>query len=276
MVAVHYDGGITQGEKFVDCVGPGQKQVDDGGDHYYKYPLNQRNWVNDDVDNADDGLITFFSSDGQMSATVITNFILNTSCEPKTVDGKEYKGGTLQIFHEYIGKPRKAYFDDNEYGAGWEWVLKNYIGRPLQQAFNTYGKSYGTEELWRDPTKRNELQAEIEQALPDLINRQMETDEQFFMNLTVSIDEIEPPAETKALIQQRQDAKIKAETAEANKQAEVAAAEAQAAIEKAKAQALKAEIEGYGGVQWYACLKSIEAGMPCFQPNGQLVINPKK
>jgi hypothetical protein len=269
--ALHYKGGATQAESFESCVGPGERVVDGSGDKHYKYPLNQRKYVYDDTDGADRGTIEITTKDGiPMTVSGITNFVLNTDCEKVKVGDKTYKGGVLQVFHEFLGKPREAYFDDNSEGPGWGPILDDYIGRQLQILANTVVQSNGWtyDQLFNDAGIREEWQKEVEERLPAAVNRNMETDLEFFKNYVVSFDQPQPPQNIKNALLNRQRALAEAETAEAKADAAVLTAKAKEAQAKAEAATRKAEIEGYGSVDAYLKAKAIQKGINPWQPSG--------
>jgi FKBP-type peptidyl-prolyl cis-trans isomerase len=283
LVTLHYKGGLTQGEAFDKCIAPGAKEIDDGGDKNYRYPVTQREWVNDTAEysreghgNADTESLTFTSKDGQpITAVVRTSLTLNTSCEKVEADGKTYEGGTLQAFHELIGKTRKAYFDeDGDYGSGWIWVLGNYIGRPVNSKLGVIGHTYTAEEIYNDPSIKNQIADELTEQVPDAVNDVMVTDLEFFQGITVSIDKLEVPETLQTLYRERADAKVEAETADINAEAKIQEAEANARIAEAEAKARQAVIEGYGSVEAYLKAQAIEAGMNPFQPSYGAVVGP--
>jgi hypothetical protein len=273
--ALHYEGGATQAEKFVECINPGERVVDGSGDKHYTYPMNQRKYVFDITEGADREPLTVTTKDGiTQQVTGITNFVLNTSCEPLEVEGKKYEGGALQVFHEFLGKPRNAYFDDNTEGSGWLPILNDYIGRQLQILANSVAQenNWTYEQLYNDATVREQWQKQVQERLAVAVNRGMETNVEFFKNYVVSFDQPEPPQEIKQSLLARQTAKAKAETAGANAEAQRLAAEAQEDVAKAEAAVRQSEIKGYGSVEAYLCAKHIEAGLSCFPPGADSFI----
>jgi FKBP-type peptidyl-prolyl cis-trans isomerase len=277
VLTLHYKGGLTQGEKFDKCVNPGAKEINDGGDKNYRYPVTQREWVADTAEysksghgNADTESMTFTSSDGvPITAIVRTSLVLNTSCEEVETGGKTYPGGVIQAFHELIGKTRKAYFNsEGVYGDGWLWVLGNYIGRPINSNLQIIGHKYTAEELYNDPSLKTVIAAALTEDAPAAVNAQMVTDLDFFEGITVNVDKIDVPTGLSDLYQRRQEAKIQAETAEFTKAAKVAEAEAAAAVARAQAEVTKAEIAGYPSIDAYLKAKALEQGINPFPYTG--------
>lgn len=282
LVTLHYKGGLTQGESFDKCIAPGAKEIDDGGDKNYRYPVTQREWVNDTAEynraghgNADTESLTFTSKDGiPITAVVRTSFTLNTSCARVEADGKRYPGGVLQAFHELIGKTRKAYFaEDGSYSSGWLWVLGNYVGRPVNSQLGVIGHQYTAEEYYNDPSLKNQIAEEMNEVIADAVNKVMVTDLEFFQGITVSVDKLDVPDDLKALYTERQNARVEAETAELNAKAKVAEAEANAKIAKAEAQIIREQIRAYPSYEAYLKAKAIESGMNPFQPGGGVLVN---
>jgi len=264
MVALRYSGGLTEGGAFVECVDPGVKTVDN--DTYYNYPTTQREdiWDSDKYNPemganspADQGDLQITDSGGNTGYLKIKQvFTLETECD------------TLREFHEKIGRTRQAWFDENsQYGDGWLWVMNNYISSAVEQLARDAAVNYTIEELWLDPSVRSELAADIQEKIQKAVNDRMEGDAQFFKMGNISILNAEPTEEFQTLYQDRKNAQVRAETAEANKAAEIAEAQAktEVALEQAKAKA--AEIAGWGGAEAYLKWLTIEAGMNPYQPN---------
>ncbi len=91
-VALHYKGGAFSSRRFSDCVGPSNRVFDGPGDDHFAYPSSQTNFVFDGED-GDGGPITFVTKDGiEMTVEGVTNFLLNTACEPSEI-GDETRAG---------------------------------------------------------------------------------------------------------------------------------------------------------------------------------------
>lgn len=264
MVALRYSGGLTEGGKFVECVDPGVKTVDN--DTYYNYPTTQREDVWDSARfNADD--VAGSSADqGDLQVTDKTGntvglkvkavFTLNTDCD------------VLQEFHEKIGRTREAWFDEeSKYGSGWLWVMNNYISSAVEEEAANYAVNYTVEELWLDPSVRDKLASDIEDNIQKAVNDRMEGKAEFFKIGDISIINALPNAEFQELYQDRKNSQVRAQTAEANKQAQIAEAQASAAVAEEQAKAKAAEISGYGGPDAYLRWLAIQEGMNPYQPN---------
>lgn len=264
MVSLRYSGGLTEGGAFVECVDPGVKQVSD--DTYYMYPTTQREdvWDSDKFDaanvpasSADQGDLEVTTSGGNLGYLKIKAvFRLETDCE------------TLKEFHEKIGRTRAAYFNaDGTYNSGWLWVMDNYITSAVVELAGNNSVGYTIDELWLDPTKRDELANKIEEQLQKAVNDRTEGDTQFFITGDVSIFKASPTDEFAKLYDDRKNAQVRAETAEANKAAQVAEAQAQTEVAREQAKARAAEIEGWGGSDAYLKKLAIDEGMNPYQPN---------
>ena len=85
-VALHYKGGAFSSKRFSDCIAPSNRVFDGPGDSHFAYPSSQTNFVFDADQGSDGGQITFVTRDGiEMAVEGVTNFLLNTSCEPITI-----------------------------------------------------------------------------------------------------------------------------------------------------------------------------------------------
>lgn len=287
---LRYEGGDTGGSKFKDVVEPGEKLV--SNDKFYSYPNTQREAIWDSsgfIDKNNDGVsegtadypdLEVTDKDGRSAFVKMKiSFNLNTDTTKVEADGRTYPGGTIQAFHELIGKTRKAYFDTSEdgngsYGYGWIWAMTNYIGVPTQDFVSKAVRPQQVETLYTDNDKQEEIEKNLADSLPTLVNDVMETDLQFYDNFTVNIYKIQPDAEYLTLIREREDAQIKSETAQKNAEAKVAEANANAQIAAAEAKIKRAEIDGYGGFDNYKCIYLADHGLNCAQP--QYVVGGSK
>jgi hypothetical protein len=277
MQTLRYEGGDTGGSKFKECVEPGSKMV--SNDKFYSYPNTQRedvwdtnNYNGSGSDSADHEDLVLTDKNGvTVNAKVKVSFFLNTDCTPVEVDGKKYPGGTLQVFHEKIGKTRGAYFDakkegNDAYSAGWLWAMDNYISNPVIDNLSVQAKTLTADDMWLKQSVKTEMEKNLADALPDLINEGMESDLEFYKVASVKIYSLTPSEDYLGLYKERQAAQVKAQTAEANKKARIAEAEANAAVARSEADIKRAEIAGYGSVEAYLRHEAIEAGMNPFQP----------
>ena len=275
---LRYEGGDFSGSKFKECMGDGEKIA--SNDKFYSYPTTQREDVwdsnnfeagNKSADNTD--LVLTDKNGVTVNAKVKVDFFLNTSCEPVTVDGKEYKGGTLQAFHELIGKTRGAYFNvgksgTNAYSSGWIWAMTNYISNPLENQLNVEARQTTADAMWLDSAEKTKMENELEAKLPALINAGMETDLDFYKIANIQITSLTPGDDYLDLFKKRQTAKIDAQTAQINKHSRVVGAEADAAVKCADVLGYRLSGMSYtDAVNAYLKAKAIEAGMNPFQPN---------
>jgi hypothetical protein len=296
VTTLRYEGGSTVGRAFKECVAPGSKLASD--DTFYPYPNTQRQdlWdsSNTEADHKDmgseEGSSLTDNSGVGLRAKVNVQFFLNTSCDPVTVNGKEYKGGVLQAYHELVGKTRHAYFkNDGTYGQGWLNAMNYYISAPVEQYLNTATKQYTAQQLWLNQkvnpdtgavlTDQTQPGTPVQQyiadalttALPGLVNDNMQTDLQFYDNFKVNIIGVSPDSTYLDLFKQRQAQQVQAQTAQDNAAAQVAQAEADQKVKHAQALALQEVINGYGSVQAYLESVAIEKGLNPFPYTGGLV-----
>jgi hypothetical protein len=274
MKTLRYEKGSTQGGQFVECIDPGEKIVTN--DSLYPYPTTQREnvWDSDQFGqgsrSADHNDLEVLDKNGVIVyLKVKVPFFLNTDCSPVTVGGREYKGGTLQVFHEMIGKTRQAYFnEDGSYNNGWLWAMDNYISSSVVDYLKREARLFTADELYNNVEIRENLQTGLTEALPDLVNATMETDLEFykFPQSSVKIYDVRPEQEYLSIFKERQAAEERARTAEINREAKVEEAEANAKIAQAEAKVKQAEIEGYGGFENWNKAKAVENGLNPYQP----------
>ena len=273
---LRYEGGDTGGSKFKECVDEGEKLV--SNDKFYSYPKTQREsvWDSDHYEkggnSADYPDLKVTDADGRtVYVKMKISFFLNTSCEKVEANGKKYEGGTVQAFHELIGKTRNAYFDtttdgNDSYGAGWLWAMNNYVSTPAQDFVSKAIRPQKVEDLYNDVAKQVAIETDLAESMPELVNSVMETDLQFYKDFTVKIYKITPDEEYLGLIKERENAQIKAETAQKNAEAKIAEAKANAQVAQEEAKIKQAEIAGYGGFENYRCIYLADKGLNCAQP----------
>lgn len=278
---IRYEGGDVGGSKFKECVAEGEKLA--SNDAFYSYPKTQRQdkWDSANykrgANSADYPDLELTDKNGVPVAVKVTvPFTLNTSCEPTEVNGKNYPGGAIQVFHEVFGKTRNGYFDpteegNNTYGAGWLWLMDTYISTCVTQTLTPKVRAEDAEDLWLKDEVRLDMVngdsgTELREQIQNCVNNAMETDIQFYNIGNPTIDQFTPDTQFQTLYRERQEAETRAETAEFNKDAQVAEARAQAAVAREQAKVKQAEISGYGGFNNYAKLQAVEAGLNPFQP----------
>lgn len=276
--ALHYEGGAFTSKKFHDCVGASDRQFDGPGDKHYSYPSSQRNLAFPDKGDKTDA-ITFVTKDGiEMKVSGVLNFLLNTSCDKITVEGKEYKGGALQVFHELIGNRYEAYMDDGKISDGWIKMLGIYLFRPLDTAVDRAGQNYTYLALYNDPAVKAAWENEVLSQLPALVNRQTDGEVEFFGDFALTLQKPDPPDAIKQALIDRQEAIAQAESEEAKAAAAAAAAEAEVAVSLAQAKKQKAEIEGFGGfdnyLQWFMASHNLNPLQPVILYGGSPQAQP--
>jgi len=273
---LRYEGGDTGGSKFKEVVKPGEKLATN--DRLYSYPNTQRQdkWdtanFEQGANSADykDMILTAKGGVG-VAAKVTVPFTLNTSSEPVEVNGKDYPGGTIQVFHEIFGKTRNAYFDtetdgNGSYGPGWLWMMDTFISTCTTQVLNPEVRAQDPEALWLNDEVRQSINEGLGEKIQACVDNAMETDLQFYIIGNPTVDTFTPDSDFVTLYRERQDAETRAETAELNREAKVKEAEANAAVARAEAEIKQAEIEGYGGNEAYQRLQAIEKGLNPWQP----------
>lgn len=264
-VALHYSGGSLSSKEFQKCVASSKRDTNGPGESYYTYPAagSQRDFTADSSrPDREAESITVNTSDGQEVAVPVTvTFNQNSDCSEMELDGKTYKGGMLQIFHERHGLKRMAYWNADVEGdvrsdgapPGWIATLQFSIGVPLDRLADNLARGYTYRELWFDPGKRALFQADLQKELGDRINAQMgaPAGKGFFENVVVLVGSAKPT--NKALLdavaaEQAAIAQGKSDEAKAEAARKVALAEI--AVAEANAKAMKAEIDALGPEAW--------------------------
>ena len=272
-VAMHYKGGAFTSKKFSDCIAPSNRQFDGPGDGHFAYPSSQTNFVFANLGTVDGPAITFVTKDGiEMAVDGVTNFLLNTSCEPIQIGNSRYQGGALQRFHELIGNRYNAFMDeDGSRSEGWREMLNVYIARPLDTAIDRAGQNYTYTELYTDPNKKAQWEKDVLAGLPDLVNRQTDGDTEFFQSFAVTLQKPEPPQSIKDELVKQQASVAKAKAAEAEAAARESAANAQIAVEKAEAAKINERVKVLGR-DGYLEQYALDHGINPYQPTAGNVI----
>lgn len=255
-VALHYSGGAFTPTRFKNCVARSTREWDGPGDKHFSYPASQTNYVFGEGGDGTGEPIDFVTKDGiEMTVDGVANFLLNTDCD------------ALRDFHDLIGNRYAAYMNGSERSYGWtSQVLPIYIGRPLDTAIDRAGQQYTYTELYTDPTKKAEWEADVLEALPELVNRQTDGEVAFFENFAVTLQKPEPPQAIKEALIAQQEQVAKARAKEAEAKAQQLAAEAQVAVQKAEAAKI-AELIKVLGREGYLMQVAIEKGLNPFQPS---------
>ena len=265
-VALHYSGGPFSSTKWINCVEPSKREWNGPYDRHFKYPDSQTNFVfgPGGEPGYEEG-IKFVSKDGiEMTVYGVANFLLATECQ------------TLRQFHDLIGNRYGAYLDnDGSRSAGWtNKVLPIYVGKPLNTAIDRASQAYNYKALYNDPNVKAQWERDVLAALPELVNRQTDGDEDFFINFALTLEKPEPPQSIKDALLKEQSDVASANARKAEAEAQEAAAQAQIAVEKANAAQIRelVKVLGLGG---YLRKLAIENGQNPFQPQtDSLIANP--
>lgn len=180
VVALHYQGGSFSSTKFEDCKQPGTRSWIGWGDHAFEYPAGQRTYRFTDDDQGDTKSLNVAASSKDGSAVTLKTegfvaFTLNVSCAPEKINGRDYKGGRLQFFHEQVGLKNwgtgHAYIDgDGEDAfAGWGVMLDTVMGQPLQRAINDAAQGQDWRLLYNDPSAKSAWEKRVKELLPTYV-----------------------------------------------------------------------------------------------------------
>lgn len=290
-VVLHYGGGPIEASNYKGCAAESQRSLAEGpGDVYYYYPSGQRNYTF--ANGGESGPLTVVTKDNvTMTVPGIASFELNTSCTPITVNGKEYPGGSLQLFHELVGNKYDAYLDDedgpNRSDAGWVKMLNDYVGKQLDRAADSAAKKYTWRELYTDAKKKAEFEKEVAALVPQYVKQLAGGD--FFVNWSILINSLTPPENVVKALNDEQAAVAQANAAKAKAVADAQTAQAQAdaevAVQKAKALAAAQEAKAIEelvkvlGVDGYIKLRAIQDGRISVLPipdGSSVLVNPSK
>lgn len=263
-MALHYSDGAFSPRRFKDCVAPSNRAWDGPGDKHFSYPSSQRNYVFGE--GGDRGAMTFVTKDGiEMHVEGVASFMLNTDCE------------TLRKFHDLIGNRYAAYMDssDGNGSQGWLRMLSVYLSRPLETAVDRAGQNYTYTDLYMDPNVKAQWERDVLAQLPDLVGRQIDGEEEFFTDFSITLQKPEPPEQVKAALVAQQEAVAKAKAREAEADAQVEAARAQVQVERAEAEKIQQRINVLGR-DGYLRQYAIDKGLNPYQPNTSGIIQDQR
>lgn len=265
-VAVHYEDGAFSSKKFHNCVDPSTRDYDGPGDQHYSYPISQSNLV---FPSEDDNLgsITFVTKDGiEMAVKGVLNFRLTVSCEEVKIENRDYKGGTLQYFHELIGNRYDGYDSDGKRSDGWSKILSIYLAKPLDTAIDRAAQQFTYVQLYNDANVKAQWEQSVLDQLPALVDRQTDGDVSFFGDYALTLQKPDPPQAIKDALLEQQKAVAEANAAKAKADAQVAQAVAETTVAQKEAEKQAAVIAGFGGFDNYIKWVMAGAGLNPFQP----------
>ncbi|WP_110180713.1 SPFH domain-containing protein [Nocardioides solisilvae] len=263
-VALHYTGGAFTPTRFGDCVGTSTRAWDGPGDKHFSYPSSQRNYVFGE--GGDRPSMTFVTKDGiEMSVDGVASFLLNTECQ------------TLRRFHDLIGNRYSAYMDtsDGNGSVGWLTMLSVYVSKPLETAIDRASQNYTYTDLYTDPNVKAQWERDVLEQLPDLVGRQIDGEEEFFVNFSITLQKPVPPEQVKEALIAQQEAVARAKAREAEAEAQVKAAEAQVKVERAEAEKIQERIKVLGR-DGYLRQYAIDKGLNPYQPSTSGIIQNRE
>lgn len=220
-VAIHYTGGPFSSQNFEYCTSPGVREVGGASDFDYYYPNGQRTYTFSDAPGADAPPIRV--STGNQTELIVRGtvaFTLNTDCNSfKDGDGKEWKGGKLQRFHDTIGRHKGAFANGGGEAQpqGWKDVLAQYVGGPAEKAMDNAGLGFQWQQLYSDAGKKSEWEQKVLEELPKLILAQAGSDH-FIIN-NIQLQKPDVPDSLRAELEGAQAAGLRKSTADIDKSA---------------------------------------------------------
>jgi hypothetical protein len=179
-IGLHYSGGPFSSQEFVNCIQPGVREVDGPEEHYYFYPHGRRTFDFTGGPNSDSGplMVSTKNSTNNTSTEVavrgILTLTLTEDCSPWTdPEGKVWKGGKLQAFHDMIGRQHRAFADDGDpMPPAWrDAILLPYVGGSMEKALDNVGPAHDWNRLATSADERNALQSEAFNQLIDAPNK---------------------------------------------------------------------------------------------------------
>jgi regulator of protease activity HflC (stomatin/prohibitin superfamily) len=190
--ALHYKGGSLSSASFSNCVGSSTRNFDGPGDDHYVYPKGQRTYAFGDS-NADTGPISVVSNDNvTMQVSGVATFNLTSNC------------AQLRKFHEQIASKFNADMVGGQPKEGWNRLLGQYMKQPLEKALDAASKQYGYRDLYTNP----DVKEQWENQVSTLAKRYMleQTGENYFQNISLTIQAPEPPENIKEALEAEQEA----------------------------------------------------------------------
>lgn len=187
-LALHYEGGPIQDQKFKNCVKPGSKVFDGPGDHHYTYPIGQRTFRFDGANNgADSGPISIVSNDSvEMVVEGVATFEFVSDCEK------------VREFHEKIGAKYRRSDGDN----WWKSILDTYLKQPLDKAMDASAKGADWRSLYSSPDAKASWEQTVVELAPKFVEQQ--AGGAYFSNFRLNLQVPQPPANIKAATHERQ------------------------------------------------------------------------
>lgn len=179
--ALHYTNGSFESRNFEYCVDPGSKEQGGAGDDDFYYPAQQRTFTFSRAQGSDSGPLDVNTAGGQVQLVQegqIT-FTINTDCTTyKDAQGKEWKGGRLQKFHETIGQKTNAFTEDEnkDVGDGWGKFLNEYVGAVINKAVDNEGQKDQWTDLYGKAETRAAWEKRVKDSIPSLIIAQLGDD----------------------------------------------------------------------------------------------------
>lgn len=262
-VGLYYLEGSSDGYKFDKCINPGQTGDFEWNNSIVFLPTSLRNWLIDDVENADDKdplVVAAAPQEGQPSGVAVrlniqAKFFLNTFCDDD--------GGVVKEFWEKIGR---RYGADTE--AGWRKMLLETFSTSLKSISKDEARKYTADNLVanKDGVQQKMLLA-ISAAFSTEVNRL--SGGPFFCGPSFNRSSKDcPPIELQMIGVELADKGLQDARNEKQRQIELAAAKLAEA--QGTAAALVAEAQGradaaaklqalYNSPGWVALQKQIEA-----------------
>ena len=157
-IGLHYSGGPIEGQEFVGIIPPGQPPRPVGlADDVIKLPNNQRTYIAGMSSGADSAVVTATNADGN-NVEFETSMTFNIPTEPETVSN---------FYEDICTKYNKCQ------GEGWGLMLDDYLRKVQETILQSVSRDMTSEKMAQDPDALAEIGQQVNERLPDQIERTM-------------------------------------------------------------------------------------------------------
>lgn len=214
-VALEYNGGPFDSKNFAMCKNSAERDWGGANSSVFYYPTGARTFsFNGDGKDSDSPALVMSASGIDLTVNGTVDIVLDINCQEFTdSNGKVWKGGTAQVFHEKVGRRLGAYSEDPEVllTDGWRAMLREYVGRSVDETLDNAGVGFTWQDLYLDQAKKAKWEAEVKERLPKLVESRLGVP--FFRVVNVSISKPELPAAIKDQIIAKEAAKEREQVA---------------------------------------------------------------
>ncbi len=156
-IAISYGGGPFEGNKFQRIVQPGSNLTFNGLiDHWYEYPVTQRNYI-----------ISMKPNEGDVGGTDVVVATTDDKISVKWELAVYFKLNTdlLRDFHENIGLKYQAWTED-----GWDRMINDSFRQQIESALQLESRRFSAEALLGDEGAVAEVQDGVARTLQQRVS----------------------------------------------------------------------------------------------------------